>query len=173
VRERLRAAGKEDLAAWQQVRAFLRGAVGESVFEIWLAPLELVAVDLEGTLVVSAPAQTAGWVTLRFRRVLDGAAQHAGRSLRVADEVERKAAEPLASAAVAPSAASGASTDAPDGAQIGSQLRAADALQGVAAGSRPDAPRGDQDHQSFRKPTYTSAYPSCYTHVYTQTREAW
>ena len=79
MRERLRAAGEADLAAWEQVRAFLREAVGESTFEIWLASLELIAVDLEGTLVVSAPAETVGWVARRFGRILDarGAARGA------------------------------------------------------------------------------------------------
>ena len=101
MRERLRAAGEADLAAWEQMRALLREAVGESTFEIWLAPLELIAVDLEGTLVVSAPAETVGWVARRFGRVLDGAAQRAGRRLRIADEVERKAAESLDPAAAA------------------------------------------------------------------------
>ena len=71
--------GEEDLAAWERVRALLREAVGESTFEIWLARLELIAVDLEGTLIVSAPAETVGWVARRFGRVLDGAARRAGR----------------------------------------------------------------------------------------------
>jgi len=58
LRRRLRAAGEEDLAAWEQVRTILREAVGESVFEIWLARLELIALDLQGTLIVSAPPET-------------------------------------------------------------------------------------------------------------------
>jgi hypothetical protein len=113
VRARLRAAGEADLAAWDQARAILREAVGESTFEIWLAPLELIAIDLEGTLIVSAPDETVGWIADRFARVLDDAAQHAGRPLRVADEAERKAAESLAPAPAAGSAAPvGLSADA-------------------------------------------------------------
>jgi hypothetical protein len=73
----------------------LLDVVGESAFEIWLAPLELVAVDLECTLVVSAPRETAGWVAGRFGRILDSAAERARRRLRVADEVERQAAAAL------------------------------------------------------------------------------
>ena len=92
----------------------VREAVGESTCEIWLAPLELIAVDVEGTLIVSAPAETVGWVVRRFGRILDGAAQRAGRSLRVADELERTAAEPLSSIAVAAASAApvGLSADA-------------------------------------------------------------
>jgi hypothetical protein len=104
VRARLRAAGEADRAAWDQIRTVLLDAVGQSRFEIWLAPLELIAVDLEGTLVASAPRDTVGWVARRFGRILDSAAERAGRRLRVADELERKAAEspsPIAAAAPA------------------------------------------------------------------------
>jgi hypothetical protein len=143
------------------------------MFEIWLGPLELVAVDLEDILVVAAPPETAGWVTRRFGRVLDGAAQRAGRSVRVADALERKAAEPLVGAVVAAStAAPGGSTGAASDGQVGSRLHAADPLRTVPMGSRPDVPPGDRDHQSTGMPTYRSAYPSSYTHVYTQTKEA-
>jgi hypothetical protein len=173
VRERLRAAGKEDLAVWGQVRALLREAVSESTFEIWLEPLELIAVDLEGTLVVSAPSATVGWLTRRFGRVLVGAAQRAGRALRVADEVERTAAEPLAAAAaVVASAASGGPADEPAGAQVGPQPCPADASHAMPAGLLRGRPHGRPSDQSTREPTYTSAYPPSYTHVYTQTKEA-
>jgi DnaA N-terminal domain len=143
VRERLRAAGKEDLADWEQARACLLEAVGESTFEIWLAPLELLAVDVEGTLIVSAPAEAASWIVRRFGRVLDGAAQHVGRPLRVADEVERKAAASLVS--IAP---------------LASSRRVPSARSA-----------GRRDDQSTRKPTYTSAHPSSYPDVYTQQKE--
>ena len=95
MRARLRAAGEADLAAWEQVAGAAAETVGESTFEIWLEPLELIAVDRDGTLIVSAPEATVSWVAQRFGRVLDGAAQRAGRPLRIADEVERKAAETL------------------------------------------------------------------------------
>jgi DnaA N-terminal domain len=101
VRSRLRAAGEADRVAWDQVRAVLLDAVGESTFEIWLAPLELLAVDLAGALVVSAPRETVGWVARRFGRVLDTAAERAGRRLRLADELEHQAAEALSPASAA------------------------------------------------------------------------
>jgi hypothetical protein len=90
------AAGNDfERAAWENVRTLLREAVGETTFEIWLAPLQLIAVDRAGTLVVAAPEATAAWVRSRFGRLLDRAATSAGRSLRIADATERRAAEAL------------------------------------------------------------------------------
>jgi DnaA N-terminal domain len=173
VRERLRAAGEADLAAWEQVRACLRATVGESTFEIWLAPLELVAVDLEDTLIVSAPPETVDWVARRFARVLDGAARHAGRPLRVADEVERKAAESrVPSAAVATSAAPvGLSANARLSGPGRAAGHLADKPQALSCGVLTDRPGATADDQSARKPSYTSDYPPSYTVVYTQTEE--
>jgi hypothetical protein len=173
VRARRGAAGEADLAAWKQVRGLLREAVGESTFEIWLASLELIAVDVEGMLIVSAPAETVGWVARRFGRILDAAAQRAGRTLRVADEVERRAAEPLVPAAVAPASTAtvSVSTDACFGEHVGSESSAADAPVDTSVGSLAEGPRARLDDQSTRKPTYTSAYPSSYADVYTKTKE--
>jgi hypothetical protein len=157
----------------EQVRAFLREAVGESTFEIWLASLELIAVDVEGTLIVSTPLETAGWVARRFGRVLDGAAHRAGRGLRIADGVERKAAESLAPAAAVTVNATqgGVSADARSRRGVGSAGSAAD-VQPARSGVDPsDASGGSRDDQSTGRPTYRSAYPSSYTDVYTQAKE--
>jgi chromosomal replication initiator protein len=60
--------------AWREIRAELRRTVGDSTYEIWLAPLE--AQSFEGSaLVVSAPAVTQAWVTKRFGRVLETCAR--------------------------------------------------------------------------------------------------
>jgi hypothetical protein len=147
VRARLRAAGEADHAAWKQIRAVLLDVVGESAFEIWLAPLELVAVDLQETLVASAPRETAGWVARRFGRILDSAAERAGRRLRVADEVERHAAAALSS----PTAA----------ARPGLSPRKSDQRS---CGFRADASSG----RSGDTPADGSADPSSYTDVYNQ-----
>lgn len=172
VRERLRAAGEADLAAWEQVRAFLREAVVGSTFEIWLAPLELIAVDVEDTLIVSAPAETVSWIARRFGRVLDGVAQRAGRPLRLAGEVERKAAESLAPAAAAARAAPvGLSAAAHVGGHVALDRGATDCPLGLSERVRPDRSTARRDGQSTRRRTYTSAYPSSYTNVYTTTRE--
>jgi DnaA N-terminal domain len=173
VRARLTAAGEADLAAWEKVRAILREAVGESTFEIWLAPLALIGVDLEGTLIVSAPPETVDWVGRRFARVLDGAAQRAGRAIRVADEVERRAAGPPASitAAGANAAPVGLSADARFSGPGSAAGRVADKPLALSGGVVTDRPGASADDESARKPTYTSAYPSSYTDVYTQTKE--
>src|SRR5262249_38547417 len=130
--------------AWEQIRAVLPDVVGESTFEIWLGPLELIAVD---TLVVSAPRETAGWVARRFGRILDSAAERAERRLRVAEEVERQAAATLRS----PTAAGppGLSPRKP-----GQR----------SCGFRADASSG----RSGDTPADGSAYPSSYTEVYNQ-----
>jgi hypothetical protein len=65
----------------------LLDAVGDSAFEIWLAPLELIAIAVDGALIVSAPRETVGWVARRFGRLLDSTAERAGRRLRIADEL--------------------------------------------------------------------------------------
>jgi hypothetical protein len=147
MRARFRAAGGADHAAWKQIRAVLLDVVGESAFEIWLAPLELVAVDLQGTLVVSAPRETAGWVAGRFGRILDSAAERAGLRLRVADEVERQAAAALNSPAAA----------APPG------------LSPRKSGQRSSGFRADASSgRSGDTPADGSAYPPSYTDVYNQ-----
>jgi hypothetical protein len=103
------------------------GAVGESQFGIWLAPLELLAVDVEGTLVLSTPREMTGWVSDRFGRVLDRAADRVGRQLRIANELEWQAAR--------------------------------------------DLPTDESPDMSGGSPINGSAYPSSYTHVYTQVKE--
>ena len=70
VRRHLGIPGLVDRDDWEQVRNHLRELVGDSTFEIWLEPLELIAVDPVGTLVIAAPAATRGWVEQRFSRVL-------------------------------------------------------------------------------------------------------
>jgi chromosomal replication initiator protein len=66
----------EPTAAWSELRAELRQAVGESTFEIWLEPLELVAVR-DGKLLIDAPGPTRSWLAKRFGRVLQTCAMHA------------------------------------------------------------------------------------------------
>jgi hypothetical protein len=149
VRAQLRAAGEADRGAWEEIRAFLMGAVGESTFEIWLAPLELLAVDLESALVVSAPRETVSWVARRFGRILASAADQAGRRLRIADEPERQAAEGLCPAATADS------TD----------LSARNSVD------RPSCFRADASSGQSRDTSDRSAYPSSYTGVYNQFQE--
>ena len=64
----------EPTAAWRELRAELRQAVGDSTFEIWLEPLELVAIR-DGKLLVDAPTATQAWLSKRFGRLLEGCAK--------------------------------------------------------------------------------------------------
>jgi DnaA N-terminal domain len=147
VRAQLRAAGGADCAAWEEIRAGLLDAVGDSTFEIWLAPLELLALDAAGALVVSAPRETVGWVTRRFGRILDSAAERAGRRLRVAGELERQAAQSLSRvAAAAPVSVT----------RRGSRERPSGSASDVSSGGSGDT------HADG------STYPSSYIAVYNQ-----
>jgi hypothetical protein len=91
VRRHLRIPGLIDRDDWDQVRNELRELVGDSTFEIWLEPLELIAVDPVGTLLIAAPAATRGWVEQRFSRVLARCGEQQSRSMRIANESERQA----------------------------------------------------------------------------------
>ena len=51
----------EPTAAWRELRAELRKVVGESTYENWIAPLELVAIR-DGKLLIDAPAATQAWL---------------------------------------------------------------------------------------------------------------
>ncbi len=64
----------EPTAAWRELRAQLRHAVGDSTFEIWLAGLELRSVQ-DGKVLVDAPPATYDWVSKRFGRVLANTAR--------------------------------------------------------------------------------------------------
>jgi chromosomal replication initiator protein len=64
----------EPIAAWREIRAELRRVVGDSTYEIWLAPLEFRSLR-DGVLVLAAPASTRSWVSKRFGRVLEASAQ--------------------------------------------------------------------------------------------------
>jgi chromosomal replication initiator protein len=63
-------------SAWSRLSAELRGRVGESAFEIWLAPLRPAAFDGE-TLTLTAPPDTAAWLTGRYGPVIAAAADAA------------------------------------------------------------------------------------------------
>jgi hypothetical protein len=91
VRGRLQPPTRVDRDDWEQARAVLMGAVSESVYAIWFEPLQLVAVDQAGTLIVAGDAGLCGWVHSRFGAVLAQFAERIGRQLRVADEVEQRA----------------------------------------------------------------------------------
>ena len=159
VRSHLRAAGTEDRAAWEQIRELLLEAVGESIFHIWLRPLQLLAIDPDGTLVVAVPDLIGGWVRPRFARVLVSAADRAGRAVRFADGAERRAFAP-------PSPAAGTRSQSP--APAGSLAHQSPTQCVSPRGAGPVSRHTDCSSDGR---AYTSAYPSSYTDVYSQTKE--
>ena len=91
VRRGLGLPGLADRNHWEQIRGRLRELVGDSMFEIWLEPLELIAIDPGGALVICAPPATLSWLRHRFGRVIARCAADASRRLRFAEEPERQA----------------------------------------------------------------------------------
>jgi chromosomal replication initiator protein len=64
----------EPLSAWTEIRARLRQALGESTYEVWIAPLEVIGLE-EGRLVLKGPTPTQAWVAKRFGPTLERCAQ--------------------------------------------------------------------------------------------------
>ena len=81
----------DDCGDWMRIRGLLGETVGESTFAIWLAPLELAAVDRAGKLVIGAPPETASWIRHRFGRLLTACAHRLEHELRIATGPERTA----------------------------------------------------------------------------------
>jgi chromosomal replication initiator protein len=70
-------------SVWRTIRAELRRLVGDSAFQIWLEPIKLESWDGE-LLALTAPVQTAGWVTGRYGGLLERCVrQHLGAGSRV------------------------------------------------------------------------------------------
>ena len=58
------------VSAWRAIRADLQRRVGNSAYEIWLAPIELDSFDGD-VLTLRAPQATEKWLTGRFGPVLE------------------------------------------------------------------------------------------------------
>jgi hypothetical protein len=179
VRERLAAAEATDQAVWEQIHARLLQTVGENTFEIWLAPLELIAVGPEGSLLVDAPDATRSWVQARFGRLLERCATEAGRAIRFAEELERLALKPR------PNVASpGVSGGERDGGGVGTDVTASGgrpltSVSPASAGARSVDRSADESSSlaSDRSDEWQASgsaeelpYQSSYTHVYTGRR---
>lgn len=77
--------GSADDRDWTRIRHLLATKVGESLFEIWLAAIELIAVDVDGALILLTPDATRAWVCARFQRLIEAAAEEVGRRAEIAD----------------------------------------------------------------------------------------
>ena len=64
----------EPSAAWSAIRSELRQALGDSTYEIWIAPLELRALEAQ-SLRLAAPSATQSWVAARYGRILEACAK--------------------------------------------------------------------------------------------------
>jgi chromosomal replication initiator protein len=74
----------EAAPAWQNIRAQLRRGVGESTFDIWIAPIKARGWDGE-TLHLEAPAGTQQWISARYGRAIERCAREVlGADARVA-----------------------------------------------------------------------------------------
>lgn len=82
---------REPTPIWRELSAHLRRIVGESTYDIWLAPLDVRSWDGK-LLVLEAPPGTQAWVSKRFGRVLSACAEAvAGPHVQVAFTGERPA----------------------------------------------------------------------------------
>src|SRR5581483_2389233 len=88
--------------AWRSISVELRRIVGETTYEIWLAPLKAKSWD-GAVLVIEAPAATRAWVAKRFGRALE-------RSVRtvLGDDARLAFADPVAGPGTAASGGPGA-----------------------------------------------------------------
>jgi chromosomal replication initiator protein len=79
-------ANLEPTVAWRDICAEVRRVLGDSTYELWIAPLELKALE-HHRLLVAAPPATQNWVANRFGRVLESCAQAVlGAAIRVVVE---------------------------------------------------------------------------------------
>jgi hypothetical protein len=102
IRSQLSPPAAPDLRDWQTIRAQLARTVKTSMFEIWLDPLELIAVDRTGTLLLSCDEQLRSWIAGRWGQALDVAAADADRHVRLATPAELHA---MTDSAAAPATA--------------------------------------------------------------------
>jgi len=76
-------------AAWRRLQAGLRQRLGDARFEIWIAPLSVVAVGAVGhELLLDGPAPVRTWVAQRFAEVFAEASEACGCSARIANDRE-------------------------------------------------------------------------------------
>jgi chromosomal replication initiator protein len=92
----------EATSEWRTIRSELRQLVGDSTFQIWLEPIEFESWDGEH-LALTAPVQTAGWVTGRYGALLQRCVrQHLGADSRVT--LNSRGNQPTADSRAAPHA---------------------------------------------------------------------
>ncbi len=63
-------AHRDEISAWRAIQTALRRALGESMYSVWIDPVQMVGIDGD-TLVLQAPGDTEAWLSKRYGRVLD------------------------------------------------------------------------------------------------------
>ncbi len=85
VRRALGVPGPCELADWERIRELLAEAVSEDTFAVWFEPVTVIAIDRDGALVLDAPPELKSWLSGRFARLIEHAAERVGRATRIAD----------------------------------------------------------------------------------------
>jgi DnaA N-terminal domain len=88
LRRTLRPPALGDVQEWERIRERVAGALDASTFAIWVEPLELVAVDRDGALLLACPERLAGWVGDRFLPLIARGLAQAGREVRLAEPAQ-------------------------------------------------------------------------------------
>jgi hypothetical protein len=91
VRRALGIPGPSDVADWARIREVLAETVSEDTFAVWIEPVKLIAIDQHGALVLDAPPDLRSWLSGRFARLVERAAESAGRATRIADVAQSAA----------------------------------------------------------------------------------
>jgi DnaA N-terminal domain len=91
VRRALGIPGPSDFADWARIREVLAQTVSEDTFAVWIEPVKLIAIDQHGALVLDAPPDLRSWLSGRFARLVERAAESAGRATRIADVAQSAA----------------------------------------------------------------------------------
>ena len=76
----------------------VESAVGASTFTIWLAALQLIALDDSGTLLLACPPATRRWVAGRYAALLDRVGRSHGHGVRLATDRELQLLDALTTA---------------------------------------------------------------------------
>ena len=77
--------GPCELADWARIRELLAEAVSADTFAVWFEPVKVIAIDRDGALVLDAPPELRSWLSGRFARLIEHAAERVGRATRIAD----------------------------------------------------------------------------------------
>jgi hypothetical protein len=92
LRATLRPPAPGDAADWRRIRELMAERVEAGTpAAVWVELPQLVAVDVDGALLVACPPRVAGWLMERFWPLIARCAADRGRGVRLADEAQHAA----------------------------------------------------------------------------------